>query len=63
MSLEKIIEALLFRAQKPLSIREITTAIRAAEDDSASQTPNEFSRVKEAEVAAALEQLKVEYIQ
>jgi segregation and condensation protein B len=63
MSLEKIIEALLFSAQKPLSIREITTAIRKAEDDSASQTPNEFARVKEAEVAAALEQLKVEYIQ
>ena len=63
MSLEKIIEALLFSAQKPLSIREITTAIRGAEDDSASHTPNEFARVKEAEVAAALEQLKAEYIQ
>jgi segregation and condensation protein B len=63
MSLEKIIEALLFGAQKPLSIREITTAIRGAEDDSASETPNEFARVKEAEVAAALERLKVEYIQ
>src|SRR5438034_9588707 len=63
MSLEKIIEALLFSAQKPLSIREITTAIRGAEDDSASETPNEFARVKEAEVAAALEQLKVQYIQ
>src|SRR5256886_3115286 len=63
MSLEKIIEALLFSAQKPLSIREITTAIRGAEDDSASETPNAFARVKEAEVAAALEQLKVQYIQ
>ena len=63
MSLEKVIEALLFSAQKPLSIREITTAIRGAEDDSASETPNEFARVKEAEVAAALEQLKVQYIQ
>jgi segregation and condensation protein B len=63
MSLEKIIEALLFSAQKPLSIREITTAIRGAEDDLASETPNEFARVKEAEVAGALEQLKVEYIQ
>lgn len=63
MSLEKIIEALLFSAQKPLSIREITTAIRGAEDESASETPNEFARVKEAEVAAALERLKVEYIQ
>ena len=36
---------------------------KAAEGDPASETPNEFARVKNAEVAAALEQLKVEYIQ
>src|SRR5438046_2538518 len=63
MSLIRVIEALLFSAQKPLSIREITAAIKAAEGDPASETPNEFARVKNAEVAAALEQLKVEYIQ
>ncbi len=63
MTLIRIIEALLFSAQKPLAIREITTALRGAEDDLASGTPNEFARVRDAEVAAALEQLKVEYIQ
>jgi len=63
MTLEKVIEALLFSAQKPLSIREIATAIKAAEDDLASETPNEFARVKDAEVAAALQQLKLEYIE
>ena len=63
MTLEKIIEALLFSAQKPLSIREITVALRGAEDDLPNETPNDFARVKDAEVAAALEQLKVEYIQ
>ncbi len=63
MSLTRVIEALLFSAQKPVSIREITAAIRGAEDDLESGTPNEFARVKDAEVAAALEQLKVEYIQ
>ena len=63
MTLIRIIEALLFSAQKPLSIREIVTAIRGAEDDLVNGTPNEFARVKDAEVAAALEQLKVEYIQ
>src|SRR6266481_4721963 len=63
MSLTRVIEALLFSAQKPLSIREITTAIRGAENGLASETPNEFTRVKEPEVAGALEQLKVEYIQ
>src|SRR5213595_3729882 len=61
MTLTKIIEALLFSAQKPLSIREITAAIRGAEDDEFGS--NEFTRAKEAEVGAALEQLKVQYIQ
>ena len=63
MKLQNIIEALLFSAQKPLSIREITAAIRGAEDDLATETPNEFARTKDAEVAAALEELKAEYIQ
>jgi segregation and condensation protein B len=62
MSLTQVIEALLFSAQKPLSIREITGAVRDAEDPAAAE-PNEFGRVKDAEIAAALEQLKVEYIQ
>ncbi len=59
----RVIEALLFSAQKPLSIREIATAIKCAEDDPAAASPNEFSRVRETEVAAALEQLKIEYIE
>ncbi len=63
MKLQNVIEALLFSAQKPLSIQEITAAIKGAEDDPADATPNEFGRVKNAEVAAALEELKVEYIQ
>ena len=63
MTLEKVIEALLFSAQKTLSIHEITAAIKAAEGDPASEAPNEFARVKNVKVAAALEQLKVEYIQ
>lgn len=60
MSLSQVIEALLFAAQKPLATREILAAIKGAgaEDE---LTPNEFARVKEAEVAAALEQLKIEY--
>ena len=36
---------------------------KGPKSDPASETPNEFARVKNAEVAAALEQLKVEYIQ
>jgi segregation and condensation protein B len=61
MMITEVIEALLFSAQKPLSSREIATALRGAEDNELS--PNEFARVKEAEVAAALEQLKTDYVQ
>ena len=60
MNLSRFVEALLFSAQKPLSIRELTAAIKGAEDE---LSPNEFARVTEAEIAAALEQLKIEYVQ
>jgi segregation and condensation protein B len=63
MTLSRVIEALLFSAQKPLSIREIARAIKGTEADPAAAGPNEFSRLREAEVAAALEQLKIEYIE
>jgi segregation and condensation protein B len=61
MTLTKVVEALLFSAQKPLSIREIATAIKGADAED-ELSPNQFARVSEAEVAGALEQLKVEYI-
>jgi segregation and condensation protein B len=62
MSLSQVIEALLFAAQKPLTTRETVSAIKGAgaEDE---LLPNEFSRVTEAQVAAALEQLKIEYVE
>jgi len=62
MSLSHVIEALLFAAQKPLSAKEIGDTLRNAgtEDDF---SPNDFANVKPAEVAAAIEQLKVDYIQ
>ncbi|MFL6527199.1 MAG: SMC-Scp complex subunit ScpB [Chthoniobacterales bacterium] len=62
MTLARVIEALLFSAQKPLSTAELRNAIKSAgkEDE---LTPNEFARVNEAEIAAALEELKIEYIQ
>jgi segregation and condensation protein B len=64
MTLEKVIEALLFSAQKPLSIREIAVAIKGAgAEDPATAGPNEFARTTESQVAAALEQLKIEYIE
>src|SRR5712692_8093627 len=57
MTLSCVVEALLFSAQKPLSVKEIVDVTRraGAEDEFA---PNEFAKVREVEVAAALEQLK-----
>jgi segregation and condensation protein B len=64
MSLIRVIEALLFSAQKPLSIREMATAIRSAgAEDPLPAGPGKFGRVTETEIGAALEQLKIEYMQ
>jgi segregation and condensation protein B len=62
MNLSQVIEALLFAAQKPLTTRELLTAIKSSggEDE---LMPNEFAKATEAQVAAALEQLKIEYVQ
>jgi len=62
MNLSQVIEALLFSAQKPLTQRELVAALRGAgaEDE---LSPNEFAKTTEAAVAAALEQLKLEYIE
>ncbi|MGI8819947.1 MAG: SMC-Scp complex subunit ScpB [Chthoniobacterales bacterium] len=61
-TLRHVIEALLFSAQKPLSTKELASAIKGggAEDE---LVPNEFGKTNEAEVAAALEELKIEYIE
>jgi segregation and condensation protein B len=61
MTLTNVIEALLFSAQKPLPSKEIADVLRRAgsEDEF---SPNEFANVREPEVAAALEQMKADYI-
>jgi segregation and condensation protein B len=60
MSLNQVIEALLFAAQKPLTARELVAAIKGAggEDELLS---NEFAKTTESQVAATLEQMKIEY--
>jgi segregation and condensation protein B len=60
MTLTQVIEALLFSAQKPLTTIELRNALTSA-GDSDELVPNEFGRVKEAEVAATLGQLKTDY--
>ena len=62
MNLSQVLEALLFAAQKPLTTRELVAAIKGAgvEDE---LIPNEFAKTSEAQAAAALEQLKLEYVE
>ena len=60
MILTQVIEALLFAAQKPLTTRELVSAIKGAGGDD-ELLPNEFAKATEAQIAAALEQLKIEY--
>src|SRR2546421_1881736 len=62
MNLTSVIEALWFAAQNPLTARELISAIKGA-GDAEDLLPNEFARTTEAQVAAALEQLKIEYIE
>lgn len=62
MTLPQVIEALLFSAQGPLTTRELLAAIKGAGAEH-EFSPNEFAKTKEAEVAAALEQLKLEYVE
>jgi len=62
MNLSQVVEALLFSAQKPLTADELLDAIKSAgqADD---LLPNEFGRATVSQVAAALEQLKIEYME
>ena len=60
MVLKQIVEALVFASQKPLTPREIVAALRSA---SGGPEEEQFSRVKEAEIAALLEQIKIELIE
>ncbi|MEY2550910.1 MAG: segregation and condensation protein [Verrucomicrobiota bacterium] len=62
MELTQVIEALLFAAQKPLTARELAAAIKGA-GGADELLPNEFAKVTEAQIAAALEQLKIESVQ
>jgi len=62
MTLAKIIEALLFRAQKPLSTKEIVDLLKRA-SEAADFSSNDFGNVRASEVAAALEQLRLEYVE
>src|SRR5580698_9399103 len=62
MTLKNIIEALVFASQKPLMPKEIMQALKSAATEEDAEA-KEFAKVKEPEVAAQLEQLKIEYLE
>ena len=61
LELEKIIEAMLFAAERPLSIKEIRAIFAEATDEEQPAAVESFRNVREAPIAAALEKLKVDY--
>ena len=61
IELKKIVEALLFSAERPLSIKEIRQIIAEATDDENPASVEEFRGVREAQIAEALEAVKVEF--
>ena len=61
MLLKEVIEALVFASQKPLTTKEIVSALRRALEDSDEEPVRAMAKLKEAEVGAFLEQLRFEY--
>ena len=63
LTIKHAVEALVFASPKPISLEEIAKAIRGAAVESEIPTLQPLSEVKEADVTAALEELKAEYAQ
>ena len=61
MTLKQVIEALVFASPKPLLIREIVAALRAAGEAVDDENARVFARVKESEIAEALAELQADY--
>ena len=60
LELKKIVEALLFAAERPLSTKEIRQIIAEATDEENPGVTEGFRNVREAQIAGMLEELKVE---
>lgn len=63
LTIKHAVEALVFASPKPITLEEIAKAIRGAAVESEELTLQPMSEVKEADVSAALEELKAEYSQ
>jgi segregation and condensation protein B len=58
--LKQVVEALVFASQKPLVPREIAAALKAAADESEDPAAQALGKSKEAEIGAALEEIRTE---
>ena len=63
MELKSLIEAILFAAQKPLSLKEIKGVLAETEPSADHEFVQAFKRTREAEIAGAIEELKIDYTQ
>jgi segregation and condensation protein B len=61
LELTSIIEAILFAAERPLAPKELRTIFAEATDEEQPGIAEAFRNVREAQIAAALEQLKIAY--
>ena len=61
LELKNIIEAVLFSAERPLAPKEIRSILAEATDAENPSVPEAFRNAREAAIAVALEELKVEY--
>ena len=61
LELKTIIEALLFSAERPLASKEIRTIFAEATDEETPGMTEPFRNVREAQIVAVLEELKIEY--
>lgn len=61
MELKRIVEALLFAAERPLTSKEMRQMLAEAVDEGRHAEVESFRHVREAAIVAALEELKAEY--
>lgn len=61
MELLSVIEAILFSAQKALTLKEIRAAFAEAQDEEAAELVRGFRRVKEDQIEKAIGELQAEY--
>lgn len=61
VELKKILEAVLFSADRSLTVKELRTIFAEAGDEEHPGTTEPFRNVREAQIVAMLEELKVEY--